>query len=108
MNYQQPDQPQYMQSNQPVQPQATQPAHVQGSATFTADAKTLQLLASVHPELTSAMINLAIKKFAEEPDFLSYFVKEEYKQMVEQTVETRQEEQPAEQPSAGGMDFASW
>ncbi len=69
---------QRIQDNQPVM----NPAQPQSS--FIADQRTTELLRTVHPELASAMINIAIKKFARSEDFVAYFVKEEFKAQAEQ------------------------
>jgi hypothetical protein len=139
MNYTQP-------TNQPVQPtQQYQPPYTQptpqqevpvqghpaqpapqllqvepNTNSFIADANVQQLIQMVHPELASAMINIAIKKFSESSDFVNYFMKDEYKEYKEK--ENRelqsgaQEEQPsnapvsqpASTPAPASIDFAQW
>ncbi len=106
---------------QPTQPyvQPAQPAPiVNNGANFIADVSVLNIMQTVHPELKSAMINLAIKKFSEDPDFLNYFVMEQFKQQAlahnEQKVnpQTSSEKAGSSKPDAkvveAGADFSSW
>lgn len=83
-------------------------------ATFNADAKVLELLATVHPELKSALINIAVKKFAADPDFLNFYVMDAYREHIERTAivaapadSERAEAVPAEVP-APEVDFGGW
>ena len=99
---------------QAAAPQANVPPQP-NTASFTADVKTIEILNTVHPELVSALINIAIKKFAENSDFADYFVKDEYKQIMESAIkeQSAQKEQSAlkeqSQPtSAPAVDFAQW
>ena len=108
MNYSNPTQPQGY--AQPAQPQA--PA--QNNVAFIADSKTIEILNVIHPELVTGLINIAIKKFAETEDFHDYFVKDEFKQVIEppkksvaQKEQIAQEEQNAS-PASPAMDFTSW
>ncbi len=76
---------------------------------FIPDAKTKEIIDQTSPEMSNAMINLAIKQFAERSEYVNYFVKEEYKQVAEQhTVEKKEEkkETPAVQEAAAG--FSTW
>jgi len=80
------------------------------TATFIADVEVLGIIGSVHPELASAMINIAIKKFAEDKDFAAYFVKAEFKKQAEINSESRKDT-PKETPppaAATGSDFSQW
>jgi len=108
------------QPTQPSQPAPqTQPAPNPNSVTFTADAKVLELIGMVHPELASAMISLAVKKFSEESDFVNYFVLDEYKNtIIEQNTDqqgpssndtnTTSTQVNTEQSAQPSMDFTSW
>jgi hypothetical protein len=66
----------------------------------------------VHPEMASAMINIAVKKFAETEDFWDYFVKDEFQsvaqkeQLLESSKSVKQEE--TKQEVAPAMDFTGW
>ena len=109
----QPTQPQnYAQPPQTEQPQSVSP----NSVTFTADNKVLEFIGMIHPEMASAAISLAIKKFAETEEFWNYFVRDEFQafaqkeQLLESSksnnkVEEKQESAPASSPA---MDFTSW
>jgi hypothetical protein len=111
----QPQQPQaYAQVPQEPQPEAQSPAPG-NSATFTADVKVLEYIQLVHPELASAMINIAIKKFVETDDFWNYFVKDEFRaiaqkeQLLKDSNPKKEEEKKEEPPIAAAMDFsAGW
>jgi len=117
-SYGQPQQPHHMvnqeQYQQPVQessPQQAVPVVNPNTATFIADVEVLSIIGSVHPELASAMINLSIKKFAENPDFASYFVKAEFKKQAEiKTAEIQEQKAPQDQTptQSSGADFSSW
>jgi len=109
-----PQQQQQQPMGQPMPPQqqAQQSPAPSNSATFTADIKVLEYIQMVHPEMASAMINIAIKKFAESEDFWDYFVKDEFKsfaqkeQLLEKSKPEEKEETPTE--STPAMDFTSW
>lgn len=106
--------PQYMHNQgQPAQGYPTQVR--QGTESFNPDEKTATILSSVYPELTNAMICLAIKKFSTSDDFLNYFIREEFKQQAEQEAEQinqasapAAQSAPAAAPSSGGVSFDSW
>jgi len=110
--YTQPQQPQSYTQEQKQSPVAN------NSATFIADANVLSIIHTVHPELASAMINIAIKKFAIHPDFNNYFVKDEFKEHIEPEIvpplQTEQAspqvqiEQPSSAPINNGADFTTW
>jgi hypothetical protein len=106
-----PTQPQgYTQPPQTEQP-APQPST--NSATFTADTKVLEYIQMVHPEMASAMVNLAIKKFVETDDFWNYFVKDEFqgvaqKEQLLKESKSDKEEPKQEQTVAPAMDFTGW
>jgi hypothetical protein len=97
-------------------PQAEQPAQQAptNSATFTADPKVLEYITMVHPEMASAMINIAIKKFAETEDFWDYFVKDEFRsiaqkeQLLKESKPSKSEESKQEEAVAPAMDFTGW
>jgi len=110
---------------QPTQPQAyaqAQPSiQPPNTATFNLDAKTREILSTVHPELLNACVNIAIKKFSVNTDFINYYVREEFKHIPEQAKEQLVPEQeqpttekvtqavPTQAPSANkNMDFSSW
>ena len=113
----QPTQPVIQPYVQPAQPAQPAPI-VNNGANFIADSSVLSIMQTVHPELKSAMINLAIKKFSEESDFLNYFVMEQFKQQAlahnEQKVspQTSSEKAGSSKPDAkvveAGADFSSW
>ena len=100
---------------QPTQP-IMNPTVVNNGANFVADADVLNLMQMVHPELKSAMINLAIKKFSEDPDFNKYFIQEQFKIQLSQNNAVAQTEQLLKEskstvdntPSQSGMDFSAW
>lgn len=99
--------PEYMQ--QPIQQQA-QPA-IQPGITFKLDNKVQEILNSVHPELVNAMVGIAIKKFAQTPEFIDFYVREEFKQVVEQQAQQAQSSQATTQttaPKASAVSFDSW
>jgi len=111
-----PQQPQgYVQPPQAEQPNST-PISNPNSVTFTADNKILELIGMVHPEIASAAISLAIKKFAETEDFWNYFVKDEFQGVAqkEQLLESSKSEKKKEKEKndaptvAPAMDFTSW
>jgi len=112
----------YSQPYNPVMQPAQQPAPQQQttrSGGFQPDANTREILSKVHPELTNAMICLAIKKFSLTEDYLDFFVRDEFKQIVEEIQEnskteakkeqveevTPQQPQPAQQAA---VSFDSW
>ena len=114
---QQPHQPvqQQYQPSTPQQPPVMEPTQqpASNSATFTADIKVLEYIQMVHPEMASAMINLAIKKFAESEDFWNYFVKDEFQSVAqkEQLLEKSKSSEPIQEEAptaAPAMDFTSW
>jgi hypothetical protein len=107
----QPSQPQgYAQP--PASEQPAQPAP--NSVTFTADVKVLELIGMIHPEMASAAISMAIKKFAETEDFWNYFVKDEFQSVAqkEQLLETskskKEEKEEPQVTTTPAMDFTSW
>ncbi len=106
---------------QPTQPQGyTQQPAIQppNTATFNLDTKTREILSSVHPELLNALVNIAIKKFSTDSDFINYFVRDEFKHIAEahqeqiqpdvgQTGSTKTSTQST--PAANkSMDFTGW
>jgi hypothetical protein len=107
---------------QPQQPQGyAQPPVVEqeqkvspNSVTFTADVKVLELIGMIHPEMASAAISMAIKKFAETEDFWNYFVKDEFqsvaqKEQLLETSKSKKEESKEESSAvAPAMDFTGW
>ena len=112
---------QYAQSApQQVQPQATHqevniPVVNPNTATFIADTEVLDIIGKVHPELASAMINLSIKKFTEEHDFIAYFIRPEFKKQAQQVQQENLKKSDIESPSDGdqpaassGLDFGTW
>jgi hypothetical protein len=85
------------------------------SITFVGDEETVKLIRMMHPELTNAALNIAVKKFAESSDFFDYFIREEFKEVVEKEIkreETKQKEEskPASTTStpSGAIDFTTW
>jgi hypothetical protein len=120
--YAQPTQPQ---SFAQAQQQAPQPQSQPNTATFIADDKVLELIQITHPQLASAMINIAIKKFSEDPDFLRYFVKDEFKESFENYIlkeknimdkvesatkepMAQKEQSTTNEQTQPAMDFTSW
>ena len=109
-----PQQPQgYAQPPQTEQPVQQAPTN---SATFTADPKVLEYITMVYPEMASAMINIAIKKFAETEDFWDYFVKDEFQkiaqkeQLLKESKTNMSEKSKTEEEVAttSTIDFTSW
>ncbi len=87
------------------------------SSTFVPDAKTRELLSRVHPELTNALINIAIKKFSTESDFLNYFIRDEFRKVVEKELELvvpstgdtgGTTTQPVSEVGSTPVEFGSW
>jgi hypothetical protein len=115
-SYQQPAPQQPQGYNQP--PQTEQPTQQPptNSATFTADTKVLEYITMVHPEMASAMINIAIKKFAETEDFWDYFVKDEFQKIAqkeqllkESKTDISEKSKPEEEvATTSSIDFTSW
>jgi hypothetical protein len=80
---------------------------------FVPDAFTKELLSMTYPELTNALVNIAIKKMAETSDFHDYFIKNELKERAEQLTpknnnEEESQETPSQQSNPGVVDFSSW
>jgi len=97
-------------AHEPIQPQ---PEINPNAVTFTSDSKVMELIGMIHPEMASAAISLAIKKFAETDEFWKYFVLDEYQSFAqkEQLLENSksQKEVQTETPTAApAMDFTSW
>ncbi len=89
-------------------PQPTQeirPPEANGTS-FIPDIKTKEILDRTYPELTNALISLAIKKFSEDPDYVAYFVREEFKQMAQESV--KEEKKTTPEVSNSGSDFSTW
>jgi hypothetical protein len=96
----------------PTQTQVTIRPSEPNSTSFVPDSKTREILSSVYPELSNALINIAIKKFSSDPDYLNYFVRDEFKNKAEAEAEQKQakpnnasESTPA---SNNVTDFAGW
>ena len=52
-----------------------QPAgNIPNEIRFKADTETIEILKNCYPELREALINLAIKKFKETPEYYNYFL----------------------------------
>ena len=91
MNYNNPNGYQPQPGEVPMsQPPIQEVPPINNSVNFMADANVLGLIQMVHPELRSAMINLAIKKFAENPDFANYFVIEQFKSQLQAVAQSEQ------------------
>ncbi len=95
-----------------IQPQAPQPIRVPESNTFSfvPDAYTRSLIEKTYPELTNAFINIAIKKFSEETDYVDYFLKEEFKNSIEvQKIKAKVEVPAVPAPAAAAIaSFSNW
>ena len=85
-------------------PQYNAPAQVQ-QATVVFDQETQEILNSVYPEMKNALVNLAIKRFSKEPEFVEYFLMKELRGNVEvqetvaQVSQPTQSSQPTQQQS---------
>lgn len=114
MNYTQPQPNVAPQQPQGYAQAAQTPPTQPNTATFIIDRKTQEIIGTVHPELVSALVNIAIKKYAGDPDFLDYFVMDQYKdyaQTVADQVQAHQsqtKEEPKVQTSGPVADFSSW
>lgn len=79
---------------------------------FKPDAKTIEILKAVHPELADAMICLAVKKFSQGEDYLNYFVQDAFKaQAQEEQVRENPAQTQASAPVAkpqSAVSFDSW
>ena len=97
--------------NQVLQPtsQAIRPP-VANASSFIPDSKTKEILDRTYPELTNALINLAIKKFAEDIDYSNYFVREEFKNIVntEQASIQKEESTSSTKTESSGAGFSTW
>ncbi len=93
-----------------VQPprQEIRPPEVNTSS-FIPDAKTREILDRTYPELTNALINIAIKKYTEDQDYAAYFVREEFQaQAQEQTQLKEKKENPTPSNPKPASDFSTW
>ncbi len=102
-------QPVGVQPPQPQVQQAIRPAEANASS-FIPDAKTKEILERTYPEMTNSMINIAIKKFSENTDYVNYFVRDEFKQQAQESIESVQEEpkSAASKDTADVAGFSSW
>jgi len=87
----------------PPTPQMQQlaPAQELGQG-FILDSRTRRILSTVHPELVSALINIAVKKFSNEADFKSFFVQDQFlaEYSTQEQPEAAVEQQEAAAPAA--------
>ncbi len=93
-----------------VQPQVQQvirPAEANASS-FIPDAKTKEILERTYPEMTNSMINIAIKKFSESTDYVNYFVREEFKQQAQESVQEEPKQKATAEDAAAVAGFSSW
>ncbi len=112
------EQPQNVpQQLQPTQMQPPVPLNVQpprqeikppeaNASSFIPDTKTREILDRTYPEMTNALINLAIKKYSEDTDYANYFVREEFKAVTQQEQETTQTKETPEVKTENS--FSSW
>ncbi len=98
----------------PPQPVGVQPPAQQvirppeaNSSTFVPDVKTKEILDRTYPEMLNAMVNLALKKFSEDPDYAAYFVREEFRSIAEAKT-VKEEPKQATKNSGSQADFSSW
>ena len=63
------------------QPQQT--GNLPNDIKFKADTETIEILRNCYPELREALINFAIKKFKETPDYNNYFLNKEMREIRE-------------------------
>lgn len=117
--YQQPQQPQQQVPSQapefiqPQQPQQQQPQSQPQSQpyNFSLDSKTVEILQAVYPELTNAMVCVAIKKFSSSDDYLNYFIRDEFKASA---VQEAQDNIPAAETGStpvqaqSAISFSNW
>ncbi len=78
------------------------------TSSFIPDTKTREILDRTYPELTNALINLAIKKYSEDTDYANYFVREEFKEQVEHEQPIQKTQEKKEVPITPGADFSTW
>jgi hypothetical protein len=112
--------PQYQPPVEPAPPvQPTQPVQMgeirppeSSAISFVPDEATKEILNQTYPEMSNALINIAIKKFAASRDFRSYFIRKEFLATVGPAVDEEDEDfQTTEKPSKNvnaGLDFSGW
>ena len=108
-----PEGPNMTQPVQPAQPPVNSTLVITPStsldASFIPDSRTREILGMVHGELANAFVNIAIKKFSTDEDFLNYFVKEEFKTQAEKEVKATQSSPAKEETkSSAAVEFGSW
>ncbi len=93
----------------PLQPTQEIRPPAPNASSFIPDIKTKEILDRTYPEMSNALINIAIKKFSENSDYVNYFVREEFKQQVtiNQEHSTPKEEKTIESKSSQA-DFSTW
>ncbi len=93
--------------NHPIVHQDIRPPEANASS-FIPDVKTKEILDRTYPELTNALINLAIKKFSEDSDYSSYFVREEFKEQAQRAERAQSVKTTVPEKASGAGDFSTW
>ncbi len=85
--------------------QVIRPPEANGTS-FIPDAGTKEILDRTYPEMTNALVNLAIKKYSENSDYAAYFVREEFKAIAEERTQSIPKKETVPKPVEAG--FTSW